>query len=62
VEDLRGLIGQDLQPQLGNDRSLAMTLTVIRVTMLDPEVPPTPTSTPNPTATPDGTMLPVPIP
>ena len=50
VEELRNQIGTDLAPDLGEDRSIAMTVTVIRVTKLDPEVPPT--ATPTPTAAP----------
>lgn len=60
VESLRNQIGSDLQPGLNGDRRIAMTLTVIRVTMLDPEAPPTATPTPAssvaPTPSPDPSM------
>jgi hypothetical protein len=46
VETLRDQIGGELQPYLGSDRELALNVTVIRVTRLDPEVPPTATPTP----------------
>lgn len=52
TEDLRNKIGTDLQPYLGTERELALTLTVIRVTKLDPQVPPTATNTVTPTTTP----------
>lgn len=55
VEALRDQIGAELGPELENDRGIAMDVTVIRVTKLDPEVPPTATPTPEPTATPTPT-------
>ncbi|HZD11534.1 MAG TPA: TIGR00341 family protein [Candidatus Binatia bacterium] len=55
VEELRNQIGSELQPALEEDREIAMTLTVIRVTKLDPEVPPTSTPTPESSPTPTAT-------
>lgn len=55
VEALRDQIGAELGPELENDRGIAMDVTVIRVTKLDPEVPPTTTPTPEPTVTPSPT-------
>ena len=63
AEELRDKIGTDLQPHLDMGREVALTLTVIRVTKLDPQVPPTATSTatstrtptPGPTTTPTAT-------
>jgi uncharacterized hydrophobic protein (TIGR00271 family) len=52
VESLRDSIGTELHPYLGENREVAMVLTVIRVTQLDPAIPPTPTPTLEPTATP----------
>lgn len=52
AEALRDQIGTDLQPYLGTEREVALTLTVIRVAKLDPQVPPTATSTATPTLTP----------
>ncbi|MCP4418712.1 MAG: DUF389 domain-containing protein, partial [Chloroflexi bacterium] len=48
VQDLQSAIGTTL---IGEEilKSVALTLTVIKVTELDPEVPPTPTPTPLPT-------------
>ncbi|HSM56681.1 MAG TPA: DUF389 domain-containing protein [Candidatus Sulfomarinibacteraceae bacterium] len=46
AESLRRAIGSDLSPHVDGDREIAMTVTVIRVTFLDPEVPPTPLPTP----------------
>jgi len=68
AEELRDKIGTDLQPHLGTEREVALTLTVIRVAKLDPQVPPTATltptatttPTPGPTATPTGTHTPTP--
>lgn len=58
VEALRDQIGADLGPELDNDRGIAMNVTVIRVTKLDPEVPPTATPTPEPSSTPTPTPTP----
>ena len=55
VEALRDQIGADLQPDLNGDREIAMILTVIRVTKLDPETPPTATPTTTPTPQPSAT-------
>lgn len=52
AEALRDRIGTDLQPHLGTEREVALSLTVIRVTKLDPQVPPTATNTATPTTTP----------
>ena len=52
AEEMRDKIGTDLQPYLDASREVALTLTVIRVTKLDPQVPPTATSTTTPTRTP----------
>lgn len=52
ADALRDEIGTDLQPHLGTEREVALTLTVIRVARLDPQVPPTATSTATPTLTP----------
>lgn len=60
VEALRDQIGADLGPELENDRGIAMNVTVIRVTKLDPEVPPTATPTPEPSPTPSPTPTPTP--
>lgn len=61
VETLRDQIAADLQPSLADGRGLALTLTVIRVTMLDPEIPPTPTPTAEPpTPTPEPLLTPSP--
>lgn len=46
AEALRNQISADLQPHMNNDRPVAMTLTVIRVTVIDPETPPTATPAP----------------
>jgi uncharacterized hydrophobic protein (TIGR00271 family) len=50
VEDLQTAIGATLKDE-GILESVALTLTVIEVTELDPEVPPTLTPTPTPTLT-----------
>lgn len=55
VEALRDQISSDLGPELENDRGIAMDVTVIRVTKLDPEAPPTATPTLEPTPTPTAT-------
>lgn len=59
VEALRDQIGADLGPELEDDRGIAMNVTVIRVTKLDPELPPTATPTPEPTPTPTPTPTPL---
>jgi uncharacterized hydrophobic protein (TIGR00271 family) len=46
VVTLRDDIARELAPALGEAREIALTLTVIRVTRLDPAAPPTPTPTP----------------
>lgn len=43
VKRLRDEIAAELAPYLGEEREIALTLTVIRVTEIDPAVPPTPT-------------------
>lgn len=59
VEALRDQIGADLGPELEDERGIAMNVTVIRVTKLDPEVLPTATPTPEPTSTPTATPTPL---
>ncbi|MAU00957.1 MAG: hypothetical protein CL608_27750 [Anaerolineaceae bacterium] len=67
VEDLQTAIGATLRDE-GILESVALTLTVIEVTKLDPEIPPTLTPTPmptltftpGPTPTPTSTMTPTP--
>lgn len=61
VEALRDQIGADLGPELEEGRGIAMNVTVIRVTKLDPEVPPTATATPTPQPTPTPTPTPTPL-
>lgn len=48
VVTLRDDIARDLAPSLRDQREIALTLTVIRVTRLDPAAPPTPAPTPGP--------------
>jgi|GEM_PF-366563 len=52
VDSLRDRIGTAIQPELGPEREVALELTVIRVTKLDPAIPPTATPTPTQTETP----------
>jgi uncharacterized hydrophobic protein (TIGR00271 family) len=59
VEQLRDQIGIDLQQNGVPIRTVALNLTIIDITRLDPAIPPTPTQTatpgPTPTATPTAT-------
>ncbi|MFW6062745.1 MAG: DUF389 domain-containing protein [Chloroflexota bacterium] len=59
ADALRTAIGSDLSGHVDGNREIAMTVTVIRVTFLDPEVPPTPTATFEPASTPAPTFTPL---
>lgn len=58
VERLRNDIATELAPYIGPEREIALSLTVIDVTRLDPAVPPTPTATATPIPAPTATLTP----